>query len=97
MPDFPSELWVRVLVAVLATWRVSLLFVKDAGPFAIFETFRYAMRDNQLGVLLACVRCTSFWVAWAILGLAWLDLWWVLAGLALSGGAWLLQRGQGDV
>jgi hypothetical protein len=97
MPDFPHALGLRALVLIFATWRVSLLLVKDAGPFAIFETLRYVARDNQLGILLACVRCTSFWVAWVILGLAWLNLWWVLAGLALSGGAWLLQRGQGDV
>lgn len=97
MLEFPSPLWLRVLVLALATWRVSLLLVKDEGPFSIFETLRYLVRDNQLGALLSCVRCTSFWVAWGILGLAWLNLWWVLAGLALSGAAWGLQRGLGDV
>lgn len=97
MPEFPSILWVRVLVLVFATWRVSLLLVKDEGPFSIFETLRYVVRDTQAGVLLACVRCTSFWVAWVVLGLAWLNLWWLLAGFALSGGVWALQRSSGDV
>lgn len=97
MPDFPAPLWLRALVLALATWRISLLLVKDEGPFAVFETLRYVVRDNQLGVLLACVRCASFWVAWVALGLAWLNLWWILAVFALSGAAWALQRGLGDV
>lgn len=97
MPDFPADLWLRAVVASLATWRISLLFVKDAGPFAIFETLRYLAKDSQWGELLSCVRCTSFWMAWVVLGLAWLNLWWVLAGLALSGAAWALQKAVGDV
>jgi uncharacterized membrane protein YciS (DUF1049 family) len=96
-PEFPQALWLQVLVAVLATWRVSLLLVKDEGPFSVFETLRYITRENQIGALLSCVRCTSFWVAWVILGLVYLGAWWLLAGLALSGAAWMLQKGLGDV
>lgn len=66
----------------LATWRVSALFSREAGPFDVFKRTREwagITHDNDGNVqviphkffaeLLSCVWCTSIWVAafWAAL------------------------------
>lgn len=93
MPEFPTVLWLRVLVAVLAIWRLSSMLVQEAGPLELLERLRFEVTDSQVGDLLSCVWCTSFWVAWLVL-LAMLHPvgWWVLSGLAGSAGAIIVQE-----
>jgi hypothetical protein len=84
-----------LLVAVLATWRVTHLLQAEDGPGDVIVRLRRAAGAGFFGSLLDCFYCLSLWVAapFALLaGSGWLDrgmLW-----LALSGGACLLERLQ---
>jgi len=64
----------------LATWRISALLSKEAGPFDVFKRIRkkagiihdenddvFMVPHNFFAELLSCVWCTSIWVAafWA--------------------------------
>lgn len=66
----------------LAVWRISHLFVEEAGPFDILAKFRHILgvRYDQFSVpygesvaaqLFTCVWCLSVWVGSAV-GLAYL-------------------------
>lgn len=67
------------LVLSLATWRVSHMFVYEAGPFYMFTKIR-ASRGIQhdlagepiawpMNKLLGCLWCTSVWVGAGMLAL----------------------------
>ncbi|MEO5687742.1 MAG: hypothetical protein ABIR54_10280 [Burkholderiaceae bacterium] len=87
--------WMHLVLAVLATWRLSVLLARDDGPWDAIARLREALGDGQWGRLLDCFHCVSLWVAaplaWAIgrdaleVGLAW---------PALSGAACLIERWQ---
>jgi hypothetical protein len=66
----------------LATWRVSALFSKEAGPFDVFKRIRelagiqhdadgnvFMIPHKLFAELLSCVWCTSIWVGafWAVM------------------------------
>lgn len=62
-----------LIVLILATWRISSLFVNEDGPFGLFSFIRYGVgvkydehsqpySNNVIGSLLSCVWCFSFWV-----------------------------------
>ncbi len=99
--------WLSFLLAVLATWRVTSLFVFEEGPFEVFERIRYAAGvyfldpDTQrpvgmFGKLLECFWCTSFWVA-VPFGLTLTVSWQIIVIVpALSAGAILLEEMIGD-
>jgi hypothetical protein len=88
------------LILALATWRISALLTKEAGPFHVFEKLRELAgitHDSDGGVqmipskffaeLLSCVWCASIWVAsgWVILYVLVPDIAFMLAfPLALS-------------
>lgn len=74
--------WLTILILGLATWRLSALLSKEAGPFHMFEKLREKMGiqhdsngqvtiipSNFFAELLSCVWCTSIWVGgfWVIL------------------------------
>jgi len=80
---------VRLLLAVLAVWRITHLITKEDGPWRAFERWRQIVP----GRLFACFYCLSVWVA---LPFVWFTggslvekfvTWW-----ALSGAATLLER-----
>lgn len=86
------------IVAGLATWRLSYMLVREAGPFNVFGKLREATGieydDNgELSVWnpanpLACMYCTSVWVA---LGITFLPCA-VVRVLAISGLAVLIEK-----
>jgi uncharacterized protein DUF1360 len=85
--------WLRFVLAVLASWRVSHLLAREDGPGAVLARLRRRLGDGAAGRLLDCFYCVSLWVA------APLALWltrrpvaWLVTTLALSGGACLLER-----
>lgn len=85
--------WLRFALAALACWRVTALLVYDDGPWDLGLRLRRAAGDGALGRMLDCQRCTSLWVAAPfalVVGHGLLD--WLLAWLALSGAACLLDR-----
>lgn len=84
---------VLFVAATLATWRVTHLITAEDGPFNIVARLRQAAGAGFVGQLMDCFYCASLWVA-APLAL-WVAHGWdtrVVAWLALSGGAALLER-----
>ena len=90
-----SELsfWVRFVLAVLATWRVTHLLASEDGPADIIVRFRKLLGQSLLGTLMDCFNCLSLWIAApAALLVSQRPLEWLFAWLAVSGGACLLER-----
>ena len=85
--------WLRFLLAVLATWRLTHLIAREDGPGRCLARLRGRLGAGFLGQLMDCFNCLSIWVAapqaYAISG-AWSDR--LLAWFALSGAAILLDR-----
>jgi hypothetical protein len=89
------------LVAVLATWRISHLIVKEDGPFDVVLRTRARAGTSMLGRLMDCPYCVSVWAALPLAG--WLarrgglpatDV--VPVWLAISAGACLLEQATSD-
>lgn len=93
--DVMSEMspWLRFVLAVLATWRITHLLANEDGPAELLARFRERLGGGLAGRLMDCFHCLSFWVAAPMaffVGGKPLDL--LLTWLALSGGACLLER-----
>ena len=83
-----------VLLAALATWRVTHLLNAEDGPFDLLVRLRRWMGKHRFGTLLDCFYCLSVWVA--VPFAAWLGANWgerLLLWLALSAAAILIQQG----
>lgn len=89
-----------LILAALATHRLSLAIAEEEGPFSIFLKLRGALDPDQatwLGRGLNCIMCVGFWVALpvalfvTVLGYA--DPWaWPLTWLGLAGSVVLIRR-----
>lgn len=56
---------IAILLAILATYRVSFLITSEEGPFGLAQSFRSAF-DGAPGWMrngFHCVLCVSFWVS----------------------------------
>jgi hypothetical protein len=88
-----EESWIGFVLAVLATWRVTHLLANEDGPARIIVRVRVRLGNGVIGQLMDCFHCLSLWIAApAALLLSYHPLRWVVAWLALSGGACLLER-----
>ena len=97
-----TPLWLRLLIAALATWRLSSLLVNEGGPGDVFHRMRdrfgaYVLGEDDrpqtnLGRLFACVWCLSVWAAVPVSMLAVTPLWVLLIPLALSAAAIALNE-----
>jgi hypothetical protein len=83
------------LLAVLAVYRLAILFTLDDGPFDLFARMRDEVgQDGWVGRGLHCPGCVGFWIALAAacavpgVSLASLGLWW----MAIAGGAFWLTK-----
>jgi len=78
--------WFSLILGSLATFRLSHLFTKERGPFAVFERLRNAMPGcrGSAKEWLSCIFCFSLSAS----ALVCLILW--LAGMNLSWGEWVL-------
>jgi hypothetical protein len=88
-PDF----WPRLVLAILATWRVTHLLVHEDGPFDLVSRARIALGSGAWGRIVGCFHCLGLVVAAPV------SLWFgggavdgVLTWLALAGGASLCER-----
>ena len=84
--------WLRLTLAVLATWRLSRLVAYEDGPWDVVALLRRRAGDGAMGRLMDCPYCLSIWFA-APLALA-VDAGfpgWLLAWLGVSGGASLIE------
>ena len=85
--------WVRFVLAVLATWRVTHLLASEDGPSDLIVRLRVWLGHRLIGKLMDCFNCLSFWIAApAALFVSRKPLDWVFTWLALSGAACLLER-----
>ena len=83
----------NLLVLALATWRLAFMLTgKEQGPYKIFERLR---KQAFLVNVLACIYCTSIWVAPALWVLTFTPLWPLVWFLAISGLALMLHRYTG--
>jgi hypothetical protein len=90
--------WLVFTVSTLCVLRLALLIAEDDGPANALRKGRNAIpRKSSFWSGVRCVRCTSIWSA----ALVTASLWWFgevpgsvtpIYGLALSGGAILLNR-----
>ena len=87
------DYWSRLIVAVLATWRITHLLANEDGPADLVARFRLRLGTGLAGQLMDCFKCLSLWVALPIALFVTrrpLDL--LLTWVALSGAACLLER-----
>ena len=79
--------WFFFILGSLATFRLSHLFTKECGPFAVFERLRNAMPGGRGSAkeLLSCIFCFSLSAS----ALVCLILW--LAAVNLSWEEWVLS------
>jgi hypothetical protein len=85
--------WIRFVLAVLATWRVTHLLASEDGPADIIVRFRRLLGQSMVGQLMDCFNCLSLWIASpAAVFVSRRPLEWLYCWLALSGGACLLER-----
>jgi hypothetical protein len=84
---------VRIVLAVLATWRVTHLLANEDGPGGVIFRLRRRLGDGFIGGLMDCFNCMSIWVAAPLaLFVSTNPLTWTVSWLALSGAACLLER-----
>jgi hypothetical protein len=85
--------WMRFVVAVLATWRVTHLLASEDGPADLIVKFRRLLGHSLAGQLMDCFYCLSLWIAApAALFISLRLTEWLFSWLAISGGACLLER-----
>lgn len=90
--------WFRFVLAVLATWRVTHLLAREDGPADLIVRLRAALGESWPGQLLDCFYCLSLWIAAPMaffvlrISIPRDPLEWLLAWLAISGAACLVER-----
>jgi hypothetical protein len=88
-----ASFWSRLVLAVLATWRVTHLLANEDGPADLVVRFRSRLGQSLAGRLMDCFKCLSLWIAApAALFVSRAPLVWFFSWLAVSGGACLLER-----
>jgi hypothetical protein len=85
--------WEKLVLAVLATWRVAHLLSSEDGPADLLFRLREKLGSTIVGQLMDCFYCLSLWVAVPLSFMFTHQLAdGLLTWLALSGGACLLER-----
>jgi len=97
---------VYLLIAILATYRLTSLLHREVGPFELmtrirkrfgivhdFDGFPHGYPDTMFGKLFECSWCLSVWSGGIVTVVMLLGGWWLLLPLALSGGAILCVEG----
>lgn len=88
-----SNFWMRFVLGVLATWRITHFFSNEDGPGNIIVRIRRRLGRSFLGRLMDCFQCLSLWVAAPIACFVTRSLpEAIMVWLALSGAACLLER-----
>jgi len=88
-----TSFWIRFVLAVLTTWRITHLLASEDGPADLIVRFRVRLAHGFAGKLMDCFECLSLWIAAPVaLFVSRKPLDWLFIWLALSGAACLLQR-----
>jgi len=88
-----TSVWMRFVLAFLATWRITHLLASEDGPWDLVVRLRARLGRSFAGRLMDCFYCLSIWVAAPLaffVGRSPVEL--VVTWLALSGAACLLER-----
>jgi Protein of unknown function (DUF1360) len=86
-------MFLRLVLAVLATWRVTHLLASEDGLGDIIFRLRRLLGQSLAGKLMDCFNCLSLWVAAPMtLFVSRQPTEWLMSWLAISGGACLLER-----
>lgn len=72
-----------LVLAGLATWRISSLIIREDGPGRVFFRLRTFL-GRYFVTLLECLWCLSVWVGLGVGLLALSAIWWVLIPFAMS-------------
>ena len=86
-----------VVLALLATWRITHLLAKEDGPYDLLLRWRNWVGRTGAGRLFTCFQCLSLWIGALLAALFpsdWLEF--LVLATAFSGGACLLERLGGD-
>ncbi len=85
--------WLAFALAALGTWRVTHLIAEEDGPAELILMLRMKLGSSLLGRWMDCFQCLSLWIAVPFaIAVAQSLVEGVLAWLALSGAACLLER-----
>jgi hypothetical protein len=85
--------WEKLVLAVLATWRVTHLLSSEDGPADLLFRLRKQLGSSFAGQLMDCFYCLSLWVTVPLSFLLTRQpVEWLLTWLAISGAACLLER-----
>jgi hypothetical protein len=88
-----NERCFSLLVAALATWRLTHLLALEDGPGDSVVALRLTLGDSFFGQLMDCFYCLSLWVAAPMAFSIRKKRWdWPFACLAISGAACLLEK-----
>lgn len=87
----PALTWLDLLLLALASWSLSHMITREAGPYRLFERFR---AHFPLGGLTTCVYCMVRWVA-PLLLIIHLFVPVITWALAISGAALMLHSYTG--
>jgi|SRR5215469_10366980 len=88
-----SPIFYRLILWILAAWRVTHLLNAEDEPWNILARFRHWISSRLDGKLVDCFYCLSLWIAAPcafLLGSTWPER--VLLWPALSGGAILVEH-----
>ena len=83
----------RLLLSILAVWRITHLLSKEDGPWDAIFLARQKIRMPSLASLLDCFYCLSLWIA--VPFAVWTSPSWLQRAIlcpALSGAAILVER-----
>lgn len=90
---FEYGVWIRLVLAALATWRITHLLAREDGPGDLIVRLRAHLGRSFAGRLMDCFYCLSLWAAAPLAFFVGRDAVGVLvAWPALSGAACLLER-----
>lgn len=89
MMDLP-----RLLIFLLAAWRIASLVFREAGPWDIFVHFRTAIGSTGVGQqALTCMWCISVWVGLTLTPLVFWEYGYLcVLPFALSAGVILIDQ-----
>ncbi|CAN5672049.1 hypothetical protein BH11PSE8_BH11PSE8_17260 [soil metagenome] len=97
MTAMDALFWPKLVLGILAAWRLTHLIAFEDGPFDVVARVRASLGDGVWGRMVDCFQCLSLWVAFPIslwltdgAGTGTIDT--ALVWLALSGAACLLER-----
>jgi hypothetical protein len=89
----PPSIEVQLVMAAMATWRLTHLLVEEDGPGDVVVRLRKWLGDGVAGKAMDCFFCSSLWASAVFASCIARDpLTWGLLWFGLSGAACLIER-----